>query len=427
MSRSCLLVVAATDAELCGQAGLACGIGPVEAAAATARALALERPDAVLHVGVAGGARVAAGHARRRHRGRLLRPAGRDPGRFPRRAGRGAARRLRAALPDALTLPIGTSAAVDGPCGRSHRRSRSRGWRGSQSFAPARSPACRRVEVRASRTRSASPTGRAGRSRARSRRSTRRSRACSRRLRSSLPGRMARGREPESDSRAAPPAAAGASGRSASSSARPCGLRSATSGSALALGVRSPSSTRSRGARGWRDPRWSLVAAAFLVHARATSSPCAIVTGTPAPQPRVARRPTSPGSLVFIPFPLPDGPLFVLPGRPLARARRARRPRSDRGGSRFRGALRRGLGSRGPTTSTSLGGIATLALLVVLSRRLFFVLREFARQHAVAAAMLASLVVSAPPLPRRSAPVRRPGGSVTLARRPRKGATCRRT
>jgi len=50
-----ILLVAATEAELCGRAGLACGVGPVEAAAATARALAGDRPDAVLHVGLAGG------------------------------------------------------------------------------------------------------------------------------------------------------------------------------------------------------------------------------------------------------------------------------------------------------------------------------------------------------------------------------------
>ena len=47
-------MVAATEAELGGLAGLACGVGPVEAAAATARALALEPPAAVLHVGIAG-------------------------------------------------------------------------------------------------------------------------------------------------------------------------------------------------------------------------------------------------------------------------------------------------------------------------------------------------------------------------------------
>lgn len=50
-----ILVVAATEPELCGRPGLVCGVGPVEAAAATARELALDRPDAVVHVGLAGG------------------------------------------------------------------------------------------------------------------------------------------------------------------------------------------------------------------------------------------------------------------------------------------------------------------------------------------------------------------------------------
>src|SRR5919201_1114051 len=52
-----ILVVAATEPELAGADGaeqLVCGIGPVEAAAVTARALAERRPDALLHVGIAG-------------------------------------------------------------------------------------------------------------------------------------------------------------------------------------------------------------------------------------------------------------------------------------------------------------------------------------------------------------------------------------
>ena len=52
-----LLVVAATGRELApveGARTALCGIGPVEAAAATARALAEERPSSVLHVGIAG-------------------------------------------------------------------------------------------------------------------------------------------------------------------------------------------------------------------------------------------------------------------------------------------------------------------------------------------------------------------------------------
>lgn len=49
------LLVAATARELCGAEGLVCGVGPVEAAAAVAAALERERPDAILHVGIAGG------------------------------------------------------------------------------------------------------------------------------------------------------------------------------------------------------------------------------------------------------------------------------------------------------------------------------------------------------------------------------------
>jgi predicted 5'-methylthioadenosine/S-adenosylhomocysteine nucleosidase len=52
-----ILVVAATERELDyveGAEHLVCGIGPVEAAITTARALEARRPDAVLHVGLAG-------------------------------------------------------------------------------------------------------------------------------------------------------------------------------------------------------------------------------------------------------------------------------------------------------------------------------------------------------------------------------------
>jgi futalosine hydrolase len=52
-----VLVVAATERELALLDGLdtfCCGIGPVEAALQTARALAERRPEAVVHVGIAG-------------------------------------------------------------------------------------------------------------------------------------------------------------------------------------------------------------------------------------------------------------------------------------------------------------------------------------------------------------------------------------
>ncbi len=54
-----ILVVAATARELGdldSAATLVCGIGPVEAALATASALSRRKPDAVLHVGIAGAA-----------------------------------------------------------------------------------------------------------------------------------------------------------------------------------------------------------------------------------------------------------------------------------------------------------------------------------------------------------------------------------
>lgn len=59
-----ILVVAATGRELEGVEGvetLVCGIGPVEAAISTATALAERRPDALLHVGIAGAAELQPG------------------------------------------------------------------------------------------------------------------------------------------------------------------------------------------------------------------------------------------------------------------------------------------------------------------------------------------------------------------------------
>jgi len=55
-----VLVVAATERELAPSAGwrtLCCGVGPVDAAVATAASIAVEPPAAILHVGIAGGRR----------------------------------------------------------------------------------------------------------------------------------------------------------------------------------------------------------------------------------------------------------------------------------------------------------------------------------------------------------------------------------
>jgi futalosine hydrolase len=109
-----MLVVAATERELGSIDGAVCGIGPVDAAATTARLLAERRPDAVLHVGIAGA--------------RSLEPLSVVLGseslyadiearisvvdrELPDEA---LLSRLHDRLPDAHVLPIGTSAAVGG-------------------------------------------------------------------------------------------------------------------------------------------------------------------------------------------------------------------------------------------------------------------------------------------------------------------------
>jgi len=115
-----MLLVAATDLELCGHPGLVCGVGPVEAAVTTARELALRSPSAVLHVGIAGARGITPGGLvigseavycdisaevtvveRVEPDGALLAS-------------------VRAAIPEALVLPIGTSAAVGGSIRDAH-------------------------------------------------------------------------------------------------------------------------------------------------------------------------------------------------------------------------------------------------------------------------------------------------------------------
>lgn len=124
VDRSRILVVAATARELAAPDGwraLRCGVGPVEAAAATAAALAAARPAAVLHVGIAG-ARRATG----------LAPGALVIGTEARYADLGVSADLAPtivyppadllaalgrAVPEAPRLPIGTSARVGGTQG----------------------------------------------------------------------------------------------------------------------------------------------------------------------------------------------------------------------------------------------------------------------------------------------------------------------
>jgi len=109
-----VLLVAATDIELCDRPGLVCGIGPVEAASATARHLAVETPDAVLHVGIAGARGITPGGLVIGSESIYSDIAAEIPvvDRLEPDAGLLAA--LRDAVPEALSLPIATSAAVGG-------------------------------------------------------------------------------------------------------------------------------------------------------------------------------------------------------------------------------------------------------------------------------------------------------------------------
>ncbi len=116
-----VLLVAATDIELCDRPGLVCGIGPVEAAATTARELAERPPAAVLHVGVAGARGITPGglvigsesvYCDISAEVQLVDRVEPDPRLLA---------VVREALPDALVLPIGTSASVGGSATQAER------------------------------------------------------------------------------------------------------------------------------------------------------------------------------------------------------------------------------------------------------------------------------------------------------------------
>jgi hypothetical protein len=100
------------------------------------------------------------------------------------------------------------------------------------------------------------------------------------------------------------------------------------------------------------------------------------------------------GVLVFVPFPLLAA-LFVLPGLVWLSLFGLAVPVALVEGLGIRGSLARALRLARADFVHVLGGLATLALLVFLTQAaLFFVLRELAENTRVAAATLASIVVS---------------------------------
>lgn len=109
-----VLLVAATEIELCDHPGLACGVGPVEAAAATARHLALDPPDAVLHIGIAGARGITPGGIVIGSGSVFCDISAEIPVADRLEPDAQLLDALRAAVPEALALPIGTSASVGG-------------------------------------------------------------------------------------------------------------------------------------------------------------------------------------------------------------------------------------------------------------------------------------------------------------------------
>jgi nucleoside phosphorylase len=109
-----VLLVAATEIELCDREGLVCGVGPVEAAAATARELALAPPDAVVHVGIAGGHGITPGGLVIGSDSLYVDLSAEIPVVDSVEPDPELLAKARTVLPDALLLPIGTSGAVGG-------------------------------------------------------------------------------------------------------------------------------------------------------------------------------------------------------------------------------------------------------------------------------------------------------------------------
>jgi len=112
-----VLVIAATERELAHVRRFethVCGIGPVEAAISVARALAQRKPDAVLHVGIAGARAIEPLSVVLGSESIYCDIEARIPVIDRVAPDQALLARLRDALPDAHVVPIGTSAAVGG-------------------------------------------------------------------------------------------------------------------------------------------------------------------------------------------------------------------------------------------------------------------------------------------------------------------------
>ena len=114
MAKRSVLLVAATDIELCDRPGLVCGVGPVEAATATARGLALDPPAVVLHVGIAGARGITPGGLVIGSESVYCDISAEIPVVDRLTPDAQLLEAMRDAVPEALVLPIGTSGRVGG-------------------------------------------------------------------------------------------------------------------------------------------------------------------------------------------------------------------------------------------------------------------------------------------------------------------------
>ncbi len=109
-----ILLVAATDLELCGHPGLVCGVGPVEAAASTSRELAMSHPRAVINIGIGGSKGLTPGSVVIGSAAFYCDLGAEIPVVDRIQADPDLVAELQSALPEAVVLPIATSAFVTG-------------------------------------------------------------------------------------------------------------------------------------------------------------------------------------------------------------------------------------------------------------------------------------------------------------------------
>jgi futalosine hydrolase len=109
-----ILLVAATELELCGHPGFVCGVGPVEAAATISRELAMNQPRAVINVGIGGSRGLTPGSVVVGSEAFYCDLGAEIPIVDRVQADPELVAEVQAAVPEAVVLPIATSAYVTG-------------------------------------------------------------------------------------------------------------------------------------------------------------------------------------------------------------------------------------------------------------------------------------------------------------------------